>query len=73
MSVANDLGLKFKIVKADSGAIGGDVSEEFHILAENGEDTIAVSDSSDFAINTELLLKEGMKMGLKPKINEEKI
>jgi len=53
------LGLKFKIVKADSGAIGGDVSEEFHILAENGEDTIAVSDSSDFAINTELLLKEG--------------
>jgi prolyl-tRNA synthetase len=53
------LGLKFKIVKADSGAIGGDASEEFHVLAENGEDTIAVSDASDFAINTELLLKEG--------------
>ena len=53
------MGLKFKIVKADSGAIGGDTSEEFHILAENGEDTIAVSDSSDFAINTELLLKDG--------------
>ena len=53
------LGLKFKIVKADSGAIGGDASEEFHVLAENGEDTIAVSDSSDFAINTELLLEEG--------------
>ena len=53
------LGLKYKIVKADPGAIGGDVSEEFHILAENGEDTIAVSDSSEFAINTELLLKEG--------------
>ena len=53
------LGLKYKIVKADSGAIGGDASEEFHILAENGEDTIAVSDSSEFAINTELLLKEG--------------
>ena len=57
--ILDRLGLKFKIVKADSGAIGGDVSEEFHILAENGEDTIAVSDSSDFAINTELLLKEG--------------
>ena len=57
--IIDRLGLKFKIVKADSGAIGGDVSEEFHILAENGEDTIAVSDSSDFAINTELLLKEG--------------
>ena len=58
-NIIDRLGLKFKIVKADSGAIGGDVSEEFHILAENGEDTIAVSDSSDFAINTELLLKEG--------------
>ena len=57
--IINRLGLKFKIVKADSGAIGGDTSEEFHILAENGEDTIAVSDSSDFAINTELLLKDG--------------
>ena len=53
------MGLKFKIVKADSGAIGGDASEEFHVLADNGEDTIAVSDSSDFAINTELLLEEG--------------
>ncbi len=53
------LGLEYKIVKADSGAIGGDASEEFHVLAENGEDTIAVSDSSEFAINTELLLGEG--------------
>ena len=53
------LGLQFKIVKADSGAIGGDASEEFHVLAENGEDTIAISDSSDFAINTELLLEDG--------------
>ena len=53
------LGLEYKIVKADSGAIGGDASEEFHVLAENGEDTIAISDSSEFAINTELLLGEG--------------
>ena len=57
--ILDRLDLKFKIVKADSGAIGGDASEEFHVLAENGEDTIAVSDSSDFAINTELLLEEG--------------
>ena len=57
--ILDRLGLKFKIVKADSGAIGGDASEEFHVLAENGEDTIAVSDSSDFAINSELLLEEG--------------
>jgi len=53
------IGLEYKIVKADSGAIGGDASEEFHVLAENGEDTIAVSSESEFAINTELLLKEG--------------
>ena len=57
--ILDRLGLQFKIVKADSGAIGGDASEEFHVLAENGEDTIAISDSSYFAINTELLLEEG--------------
>ncbi len=53
------IGLEYKIVQAESGAIGGEVSEEFHVLAENGEDTIAISDASEFAINTELLLKEG--------------
>ena len=53
------IGLEYKIVKADSGVIGGDASEEFHVLAENGEDTIAISDASEFAINTELLLNEG--------------
>ena len=57
--VLERIGLEYKISAADSGAIGGDSSEEFHVLAENGEDTIAVSDSSEFAINTELLLKEG--------------
>ena len=51
--------LEYKIVAADSGAIGGDNSEEFHVLAETGEDTIAISNTSEFAINTELLLKEG--------------
>ena len=54
-----NFGLDFKIVKADSGAIGGDASEEFHVLADNGEDTIAISTNSEFAINTELLLEEG--------------
>ena len=51
--------LEYKIVAADSGAIGGDASEEFHVLAETGEDTIAISTASEFAINTELLLKDG--------------
>jgi prolyl-tRNA synthetase len=57
--VLERIGLQYKISAADSGAIGGDSSEEFHVLAENGEDTIAISDSSEFAINTELLLKDG--------------
>ena len=52
------LELEFKVVKADSGAIGGDISEEFHVLAENGEDVLAVSDSSEIAINSELLLEK---------------
>ncbi|MBL6903049.1 MAG: proline--tRNA ligase [SAR86 cluster bacterium] len=57
--VLERMDLEYKISAADSGAIGGDSSEEFHILADNGEDTIAVSDTSEFAINTELLLKDG--------------
>jgi prolyl-tRNA synthetase len=57
--ILEKIGLEYKIVKADSGAIGGDASEEFHVLAENGEDTIAISSGSEFAINTELLLKDG--------------
>ena len=57
--VLERIGLQYKISAADSGSIGGDSSEEFHVLAENGEDTIAISNSSEFAINTELLLKDG--------------
>ena len=57
--VLERMDLEYRISAADSGAIGGDSSEEFHVLADNGEDTIAVSDASEFAINTELLLKNG--------------
>ncbi|MGY6276624.1 proline--tRNA ligase [Methylomonas sp. MgM2] len=46
-------GLKFRAVIADSGAIGGAVSHEFHVLADSGEDAIAFSDSSDYAANVE--------------------
>ena len=55
VSIFDEIGLDYRIVKADSGNIGGDVSEEFHILADSGEDLIAVSDSSDFAANVEVL------------------
>jgi prolyl-tRNA synthetase len=48
------LGVDFRVVKADSGAIGGDRSEEFHVLAHSGEDALAVSDSSDYAANLEV-------------------
>ena len=48
------VGVDFRVVKADSGAIGGDRSEEFHVLAQSGEDALAVSDSSDYAANLEV-------------------
>jgi len=47
------IGLRFKPVQADSGAIGGDFSHEFMVLAETGEDTIASCKSCDFAANLE--------------------
>ena len=46
-------GLKFRAVRADSGAIGGDVSQEFHVLAQSGEDAIVFSDGDDYAANLE--------------------
>jgi prolyl-tRNA synthetase len=47
------LGLKFRAVQADTGAIGGSASQEFHVLAESGEDALAFSDQSDYAANVE--------------------
>src|SRR6266702_690548 len=46
-------GLNFRAVRADSGAIGGDVSQEFHVLASSGEDAIVFSDADDYAANLE--------------------
>jgi prolyl-tRNA synthetase len=46
-------GLTFRAVRADSGAIGGDVSQEFHVLAASGEDVIVFSDADDYAANLE--------------------
>jgi prolyl-tRNA synthetase len=47
------MGLKFRAVQADGGSIGGDTSQEFHVLADSGEDAIAFSDSDDYAANLE--------------------
>jgi prolyl-tRNA synthetase len=48
------MGLTFRAVRADTGSIGGSASEEFQVLADSGEDAIAVSDSDDYAANLEL-------------------
>ena len=53
-NVFTRLGLKFRAVKADSGAIGGDGSQEFHVLADSGEDALAYCENSDYAANVEL-------------------
>lgn len=60
INILDRLQLNYRIVRADSGNIGGSSSEEFMILCEIGEDTIVYSDESDFASNTELCnLPEG--------------
>ncbi len=48
-------GLDFRIVAADSGAIGGHRSQEFHVLADSGEDAIAFSDDDGYSSNVELV------------------
>ena len=53
-NIFNKIGLQFRAVKADTGAIGGDGSHEFHVLADSGEDAIAYSSVSDYAANIEL-------------------
>jgi len=47
------MGLKFRAVQADGGSIGGDTSQEFHVLADSGEDAIVFSDGDDYAANLE--------------------
>jgi len=51
------LGLDFRVVQADSGAIGGDGSKEFHVLADSGEDTIVVCESCDYGANIETIFE----------------
>ena len=52
------LGLDFRVVEADSGAIGGSGSKEFHVLASSGEDTIVVCDGCNYAANIEAAKRE---------------
>jgi prolyl-tRNA synthetase len=48
------LGLKFRAVQADGGSIGGNATQEFHVLADSGEDAIVFSDGDEYAANLEL-------------------
>src|SRR5881392_3157219 len=63
------LGLKFRAVAADTGAIGGTGSHEFHVLAESGEDAIAFCPQSDYAANVELA--EALSPGARAPAGEE--
>ena len=64
--IFDEIGFEYKIVKADSGAIGGNMSEEFHVIADSGEDTL-VFNNSDFSSNIELL-DETLKQEIESKI-----
>src|SRR6202453_1407203 len=48
------IGLKFRAVRADGGSIGGDTSQEFHVLADSGEDAIVFSNADEYAANLEV-------------------
>lgn len=52
------LGLEFRVVEADSGAIGGSGSKEFMVLAESGEDTIVVCDACEYGANIEAAVRK---------------
>ena len=66
------LGLEFRVVEADSGAIGGSGSKEFHILANSGEDTIVVCDNCEYGANIEAAVREPRTVD-KIDMNQEKV
>ncbi len=64
-AIFTKIGLTFRAVQADNGAIGGDGSHEFHVLAESGEDEIVYDENSDFAANIEVAKNHPNKENLK--------
>jgi prolyl-tRNA synthetase len=71
--IFNKLGLDFRVVEADSGAIGGSGSKEFHVLANSGEDTIVVCNSCDYGANIETAIRKPKQKTIKNKTTKEKI
>lgn len=66
------INLEYRPVLADSGSIGGNVSHEFHVLADSGEDAIAFSSDSEFAANVELAEAVAPEMK-RPDATEDKV
>jgi prolyl-tRNA synthetase len=65
------LGLDFRVVAADSGAIGGEGSKEFHVLANSGEDTLVVCEACDYGANIETIFDAEQTDALNEKSYEE--
>jgi prolyl-tRNA synthetase len=70
-NIFDRLGLDYRPVLADSGAIGGDGSHEFHVLADSGEDEICFSDKSDYAANIEKVAFTKKTQTCKPTAEEK--
>ena len=64
-TIFKKIGLNFRAVQADNGAIGGEGSHEFHVLAESGEDELLYDEESDFAANVEIAKNHPNKKNLK--------
>ncbi|MEV9498025.1 proline--tRNA ligase [Aliarcobacter butzleri] len=67
------LGLDFRVVAADSGAIGGSGSKEFHVIADSGEDTLVVCDSCDYGANIEAATRKPKTYSFERKSDSKKI
>jgi len=67
-NIFNRIGLDYRTVKADSGAIGGSLTEEFQILADVGEDLLMVSDQGEFAANIEICPRLKIKIDQDSKV-----
>ena len=73
-STFSRLGLEFRVVDADSGEIGGNRSQEFHVIADSGEDAIVYCDEENYASNIELAItKKRQNKRSTPKKQKEKI
>jgi prolyl-tRNA synthetase len=68
-AIFSRLGLKFRIVQADAGSIGGSQTHEFQLLAESGEDHLMACDECDFAANIEVApVHEKIKRSIQPEL-----